>query len=96
MPDAALALNVILSRLYWKNGRVPIEHFYDKVRKMTAKERRILATLPGVKRLASTSTADGAELQIQFHWGHDLDIVRMQVSEKIDQVRGSLPPTLRT
>jgi HAE1 family hydrophobic/amphiphilic exporter-1 len=61
-------------------------------KQITKPVEEVLATLPGVKRLASTSTADGAELQIEFHWGHDLDIVRMQVSEKIDQVRGSLPP----
>ncbi|HEV3257207.1 MAG TPA: M20/M25/M40 family metallo-hydrolase [Gemmataceae bacterium] len=47
LPDAALALDVILSRLYWKNGKLPIPHFYDKVRKMTAAEKRTLKKLPG-------------------------------------------------
>ncbi len=47
LADAALALNVILSRLYWKNDKLPIPHFYDKVRKMTARERKTLKTLPG-------------------------------------------------
>jgi len=47
LPDAALALDVILSRLYWKNGKLPIPHFYDKVRKMTPAERRTLKKLPG-------------------------------------------------
>jgi len=51
-----------------------------------------LSTLSGVKRLRSTATADSAEFQLDFDWGHDLDVVRMQVSEKIDQVRPSLPP----
>ncbi len=50
-----------------------------------------LSTLSGVKRLRSTSNADGAEINLEFNWGHDLDIVRMQVSEKIDQVKRSLP-----
>src|SRR5205814_8731618 len=40
LADAALALDVILARLYWKNGRVPIPHFYDKVRPLTEAERR--------------------------------------------------------
>jgi acetylornithine deacetylase/succinyl-diaminopimelate desuccinylase-like protein len=44
--DAALALNVILSRLYWKNGKLPIPHFYDSVRPVTAKERRTFQSLP--------------------------------------------------
>jgi acetylornithine deacetylase/succinyl-diaminopimelate desuccinylase-like protein len=47
LADAALALNVILARLYWKNGPLPIPHFYDRVRKMTAQERKTVATLPG-------------------------------------------------
>jgi acetylornithine deacetylase/succinyl-diaminopimelate desuccinylase-like protein len=46
LADAALALNVILSRLYWDGGKLPIPHFYDKVRPMTAKERKVLRSLP--------------------------------------------------
>jgi acetylornithine deacetylase/succinyl-diaminopimelate desuccinylase-like protein len=47
LADAALALNVILARLYWKNGPLPIPHLYDKVRPMTAAEKRATAALPG-------------------------------------------------
>src|SRR5580692_4115836 len=36
LADAALALNVVLSRLYWKNGKLPVPHLYDDVRPMTA------------------------------------------------------------
>jgi acetylornithine deacetylase/succinyl-diaminopimelate desuccinylase-like protein len=47
LADAALALNVILSRLYWKNGPLPIPHFYDKVRPLSAAERQTFRSLPG-------------------------------------------------
>jgi acetylornithine deacetylase/succinyl-diaminopimelate desuccinylase-like protein len=47
MADAAIALNVILSRLYWGNGPLPIPHFYDKVRPLTPRERQALVALPG-------------------------------------------------
>ncbi|MBI2571922.1 MAG: efflux RND transporter permease subunit [Candidatus Schekmanbacteria bacterium] len=50
-----------------------------------------LATLSGVKKLASTSTADSAEFQLEFRWGESLDLVRLQVSEKMDLVRPTLP-----
>jgi HAE1 family hydrophobic/amphiphilic exporter-1 len=50
-----------------------------------------LATLSGVKRLKSTSTADSVEFELEFNWGEDLDIVRMQVSEKMDQIKRALP-----
>jgi cysteinylglycine-S-conjugate dipeptidase len=46
MADAALALNVVLSRLYWNNGKLPIPHYYDRVRPMTAKERKSMNSLP--------------------------------------------------
>jgi acetylornithine deacetylase/succinyl-diaminopimelate desuccinylase-like protein len=47
LADAAIALNVILSRLYWKNGPLPIPHFYDRVRPLTGRERQDFAKLPG-------------------------------------------------
>ena len=51
----------------------------------------VLSTLPGVKKLNSTSNADGAEFFVEFDWGNELDIVRMLVSEKMDQVEQELP-----
>jgi acetylornithine deacetylase/succinyl-diaminopimelate desuccinylase-like protein len=47
LADAALALNVLLSRLYWKNGPLPIPHFYDTVRPLSDKERRTFHSIPG-------------------------------------------------
>jgi acetylornithine deacetylase/succinyl-diaminopimelate desuccinylase-like protein len=46
LPDAAIALNVVLSRLYWGNGKVPVPGFYDKVRPLTDKERAAVRKLP--------------------------------------------------
>ena len=46
LADAAIALNVVLSRLYWKNGKLPIKHLYNKVRKATGKERKSFKNLP--------------------------------------------------
>jgi acetylornithine deacetylase/succinyl-diaminopimelate desuccinylase-like protein len=47
LADAALALNVILGRLYWKNDRLPIPGYYERVRPMTERERATMKTLPG-------------------------------------------------
>ncbi len=47
LADAALALNVVLARLYWKNGPLPVPGLYDRVRPMTAKERASASSLPG-------------------------------------------------
>ena len=47
LADAAMALNVILSRLYWDDGKIPIPGFYKKVRKLTRKESKAFRKLPG-------------------------------------------------
>lgn len=46
LADAALALNVILSRLFWDHGPIPIPGFYDSVRPLTDKERAAVRKLP--------------------------------------------------
>ncbi len=46
-PDATIALNQILGRLYWGNGPLPIDHYYERVRPLTEKERLALQKLPG-------------------------------------------------
>jgi HAE1 family hydrophobic/amphiphilic exporter-1 len=54
----------------------------------------VLSTLPSVKKLTSVSTADGATIDMEFNWGEDLDLVRMQVSEKMDQIEPELPANI--
>ena len=46
LPDAALALNVVLSKLYWGNGPLKIPGYYDSVRVLTDKERAAFRKLP--------------------------------------------------
>ncbi|HVS03324.1 MAG TPA: efflux RND transporter permease subunit, partial [Thermoanaerobaculia bacterium] len=60
-------------------------------REITRPVEEILSTLPGLKKLQAESTADGAQFFCEFSWGKSLDVVRMQVSEKMDQVEPSLP-----
>lgn len=46
LPDAALALNKVLSKLYWENGPIPVPGFYDSVRVLTDKEKATFRKLP--------------------------------------------------
>ncbi|HET6372455.1 MAG TPA: efflux RND transporter permease subunit, partial [Candidatus Polarisedimenticolia bacterium] len=61
-------------------------------KEITRPVEEVLSTLSGVKKLRATSTADLAQFEMEFSWGQSLDIVRMQVSEKMEQVRRTLPP----
>jgi acetylornithine deacetylase/succinyl-diaminopimelate desuccinylase-like protein len=46
LPDAAIALNVVLSRLFWNDAPLPIPGLYERVRRLTDKERQTLRSLP--------------------------------------------------
>jgi acetylornithine deacetylase/succinyl-diaminopimelate desuccinylase-like protein len=46
LPDAAIALNAILGRLYWGNQPLPVPGMYDEVRPLTDKERAAFGRLP--------------------------------------------------
>ena len=50
-----------------------------------------LATLPGVRSMNSYSEADSASVFIELSWGQSLDVVRMQVGEKLARVKPTLP-----
>jgi acetylornithine deacetylase/succinyl-diaminopimelate desuccinylase-like protein len=46
LADAAIALNKILSRLYWENGPLPVPGLYDGVRALTPAEKTEIAKMP--------------------------------------------------
>lgn len=50
-----------------------------------------LATMAGIKRLRSSSTEDGAEIQLEFAWDENLKAKGVEAREKIDAIRNQLP-----
>ncbi|MGD8439287.1 MAG: efflux RND transporter permease subunit, partial [Holophagae bacterium] len=69
----------------------PNSHPQQIEREITKPVEETLSTLSGVKKLNSTTDADGARFFMEFTWGEDIDVVRMKVSEKMDQVEPTLP-----
>jgi acetylornithine deacetylase/succinyl-diaminopimelate desuccinylase-like protein len=72
IPDAAVALNVILARLYWGNGKVPVPGFYDQVRELTAEERRAFAALPGTAEDIRKETGMTAGARFAMESGYSI------------------------
>ncbi len=72
-------------------GGIPAENEREIVRPI----EEVLATLGGVKE--TFSYADGNEVQVgvTFEWGRDVNLLRMEVKEKIDQIRGDLPADIQ-
>ena len=55
----------------------------------------VLATLGGVKDIESYSDADGCFVGVEFDWGRDVNLLRLTVKEKIDQIRPDLPADIQ-
>jgi HAE1 family hydrophobic/amphiphilic exporter-1 len=55
----------------------------------------ILATLGGVREVESRSDEGEAWIDVEFEWGRDVNVLRMEVQEKIDQIRGELPSDIQ-
>ncbi|HPF71440.1 MAG TPA: efflux RND transporter permease subunit, partial [Candidatus Krumholzibacteria bacterium] len=68
-------------------GGIPSENEREIVRPI----EEILATLGGVREIRSFSDADEMQVGVTFDWGRDVNLLRMEVKEKIDQIRGRLP-----
>jgi len=70
----------------YPNG-IPSENEREIVRPV----EEVLATLGGVERIFSFSDADEVQVGVTFEWGRDVNLLRMEVKEKIDQIRDQLP-----
>ncbi|MFH1571433.1 MAG: efflux RND transporter permease subunit, partial [Gemmatimonadota bacterium] len=63
-------------------------------RAVTVPLEQSLAILSGVESLSSTSSANSASVRIEFEAGTDMDLATMEVRDRVDQVRGVLPPEI--
>ncbi len=50
-----------------------------------------LASVKGLKGLWSSCDSDGGRVSLEFDWGHDMSLARVEVREKIDRIRRDLP-----
>jgi len=51
----------------------------------------VMATLGDVREIFAQSMEDGAFVGVEFAWGREVSVLRMEVKEKLDQIRGELP-----
>lgn len=54
-----------------------------------------LAALPGIRKMQSTSRADGAQIFMEFKRGENVAVKAVQAREKIDAIRSDLPSDLQ-
>jgi len=51
----------------------------------------VMATLGDVSQIFSNAGENDAFIGVEFKWGREVNVLRMEVKEKIDQIRGELP-----
>ena len=55
----------------------------------------VLSTLGGVKEIFSQSDPEQCFVGVEFDWGRDVNLLRLEVKEKLDQIRPELPADVR-
>lgn len=64
-------------------------------RTITRPVEEALATIPGIKRMNSSSDAEAAQVFLEFKWGEAVAIKAVQARERIDAIRAELPGDLQ-
>ncbi|MEE8340409.1 MAG: efflux RND transporter permease subunit, partial [Xanthomonadales bacterium] len=64
-------------------------------REITRPIEEVIATLSGIKRLESTSSANGSRLEVIFDWGTDVAIKTVEARERVEAIRDQLPSDVR-
>jgi acetylornithine deacetylase/succinyl-diaminopimelate desuccinylase-like protein len=104
LADAALALNVILSRLFWDNGKLPIPGMYDGVRPVTSAERRGFEAVPadeaklrkelGIPNSVRLATEKGHGFREQT-WRYPAVTIIAQQASSFEHVSNQVLPTAK-
>ncbi len=54
-----------------------------------------LSTIKGVKKVSSETTADDVTIRLDFEWGMTLDLIRLELGLKLEELKPSLPDEVR-
>ena len=64
-------------------------------REITRPVEEVIATLSGIKRLESNSSASGAQFEVEFNWDADVAVKAVEARERVEAIRDQLPADLR-
>lgn len=78
----------------WINIPYPGSTPEEVERQITKPAEEVLGTISGIKRMNSTSSESGTNVELQFDWGEDTAIKAVEVKEKLDGIRKQLPRDL--
>jgi HAE1 family hydrophobic/amphiphilic exporter-1 len=58
---------------------------------ITRPAEEALATMSRIRRIQSSSSANGSNIYVQFDWGEEIGPLRVEAREKLDRIREDLP-----
>ncbi|CAM2005147.1 efflux RND transporter permease subunit [Acanthopleuribacter pedis] len=64
-------------------------------REVTKKLEEGLSTIKGVRKVSSSTSADNVRVRLEFDWGMELDLVRLEVGLKLEEIKPELMEGLR-
>jgi HAE1 family hydrophobic/amphiphilic exporter-1 len=64
-------------------------------REVTQPLEEAISQLQGVQKVQSTTEADQVFLRVRFDWGTEIDLLRLELGLKIEEVRPDLPEGIR-
>lgn len=64
-------------------------------REVTQPLEEAISQLQGIKKIQTTTEADQVFLQVRFDWGTEVDLLRLELGLKIEEVRPQLPEGIR-
>lgn len=54
-----------------------------------------LGSVKGLRQMWASCTNDGGRVRLEFDWGHEMSLARVEIREKIDRVRRELPDDIQ-
>ncbi len=80
LPDISFP-RLVISTAYRDAGPAEMEEF------VTRRIEEVVATLPGVRRIRSTSRSGNSLVFVEMVWGTDMDFATLALREKLDNLR---------
>jgi HAE1 family hydrophobic/amphiphilic exporter-1 len=64
-------------------------------REITRPVEEVIATLSGIRKLETSSTSNGADIEVAFDWGSDVAVKAVEARERVEAIRDQLPADVR-
>ncbi len=69
----------------------PGSHPLESLREVAKPVEEEVATIPGARSIESSASSGSASVRVEFDWGDDIEVKRLEVREAVERARDLLP-----